>query len=202
MNQKGFTNIILAVVIVILVGVVGYFAFMKKSEPVAQQPTPTPTQTNSPTKTPVSPTPTPKDETATWKTYSNAGLSFSINYPNNFQLKEDNATSKLFSSADGHFWIFVENSTKNLDAAGIKDDYYKNDTYGYQYQDSFVKVAGVNSYKQGRYDLGVIEKYYIPKGGKVYRIEFEFNFNTPNQNLRDSKINLISKILSTFKFTN
>ena len=46
-NQKGFANIVLIVVIVILVGVVGYFAFVKKSEPVAQQPTPTPTQTNT-----------------------------------------------------------------------------------------------------------------------------------------------------------
>ncbi len=31
MNQKGFANIILVVVIVILVGAVGYFAFVKKS---------------------------------------------------------------------------------------------------------------------------------------------------------------------------
>ena len=201
-NQKGFVNIALVVVIiVILVGAVGYFAFVKKSELVAQRPTPTLTQTTTPTKTPVSPTSTP-DKTTNWKTYGNSGLNFSINYPDGFQLKEDNATSKLFSGADGHFWVFIENNTKNLDAAGLKDDYYKNDEYGYQYQDSFVKVAGVNSYKQGRYDLGVIEKYYIPKSGKIYRIEFEFNFDTPNQNLKESKINLISDVLSTFKFTN
>lgn len=163
------------------------------------------------------------DKTANWKTYSNSGLNFSINYPDGFQLKEDNAiskcdtrnksfvcfppqeenaTSKVFSGADGYFWVFIENNTKNLDATGLRDDYYKNDEYGYQYQDSFVKVAGVNSYKQGRYDLGVIEKYYIPKSGKVYRLEFEFNFDTPNQNLKESKINLISDVLSTFKFTN
>jgi len=55
MNQKGFASIILVVVIVILIGAVGYFAFVKKLEPIAQQPTPTTT----PTKTPVSPTPTP-----------------------------------------------------------------------------------------------------------------------------------------------
>ena len=194
MNQKGFANIALVVVIVILVGVVGYFAFVKKSEPIAQQTTPTPTQTTTPTKTP--------DKTANWKTYGNSGLNFSINYPDGFQLKEDNATSKLFSGADGHFWVFIENNTKNLDAAGLKDDYYKNDEYGYQYQDSFVKVAGVNSYKQGGYDLGVIEKYYIPKNGKIYRIEFEFNFNLPNQQLSNSKIDQISKILSTFKLIN
>jgi hypothetical protein len=41
MNRKGFANIVLIVVIIILVCMVGYFAFVKKSEPVAQQPTPT-----------------------------------------------------------------------------------------------------------------------------------------------------------------
>jgi len=54
MNQKGFANIILIVIIVVLVGAVGYFAFVKKSEPIAQQPTPTPTQTNTPAPTPIS----------------------------------------------------------------------------------------------------------------------------------------------------
>ena len=44
MNQKGFANIVLIVVIVILVGAVGYFALVKKSPPIVQQmPTPTPT---------------------------------------------------------------------------------------------------------------------------------------------------------------
>ncbi len=81
MNQKGFANIILIVVIVILVGVVGYFAFVKKSEPIAQQPTPTQTQTTTPTKTPVSPTPTPKNETANWEAYRNTKYRFESKYP-------------------------------------------------------------------------------------------------------------------------
>ena len=60
-NQTGFANIILIVVIVaILVGAVGYFVFVKKSEPIAQQPVPTQT-TNTP-----SPTPTQKLETTNW----------------------------------------------------------------------------------------------------------------------------------------
>jgi len=53
MNQKGFANIVLVIIIVILVGAVGYFAFVKKSksEPVARQAL-TPTSTSQ--------TPTPK----------------------------------------------------------------------------------------------------------------------------------------------
>ena len=45
MNQKGFANIILVVVVVMLVGIVGYFVFVKKSEPIAQQLTPSQTDT-------------------------------------------------------------------------------------------------------------------------------------------------------------
>lgn len=51
MNQKNFANIILIVVIVTLAGAVGYFAFVKKSEPITQQSTPTTTQATIPTPT-------------------------------------------------------------------------------------------------------------------------------------------------------
>lgn len=78
-QQKGFANIILIVVIVALVGVVGYFAFVKKSEPIAQQPTPTPTQTTISTKTPP-PTPTPiateKASGIIKSVYSNSGKNY------------------------------------------------------------------------------------------------------------------------------
>jgi len=71
MNQKGFANIVLIVVIVAIVAVGGYFMFVKKSAPIAQQPTPTPTQTN----TPVSPTPTP---TPVSKTFSESEILASL----------------------------------------------------------------------------------------------------------------------------
>lgn len=49
MNQKGFANIVLIVVIVAIVAVGGYFVFSKKST------TPAPTQQNSETNTPNEP---------------------------------------------------------------------------------------------------------------------------------------------------
>jgi len=56
MNQKGFANIVLVFVIIAIVAVSGYFVFVKKSEPVAQQP-PAPA-TNTPPPRTTSPTPT------------------------------------------------------------------------------------------------------------------------------------------------
>ena len=37
LNQKGFVNIILIVLVVVLAGVVGYFAFIKKQGPIFQE---------------------------------------------------------------------------------------------------------------------------------------------------------------------
>ncbi len=83
MNQKALSIIVIAVV---MVSAIGYFAFVKKSEPVAQNPTPT--QTTNTTKTP---TPTPKDETANWKTYNwNTKLNVGVNfrYPSNWKVEK------------------------------------------------------------------------------------------------------------------
>ena len=86
-NQTGFANIILIVVIVaILVGAVGYFVFVKKSEPIAQQPVPTQT-TNTP-----SPTPTQKLETTNWINFNSkkdTGIKpdFSFRHPSNWIQK-------------------------------------------------------------------------------------------------------------------
>ena len=117
MSQKGFANIVLIGIIVVLVGVVGYFAFVKKSEPVTQQtttPTPNPTPTVTPVETTTpSPTPSPVVKSG-WKIYTNSKYKFSIQYPDYLKFLEAQ-TSNLFeanSSADG---IRVEVIDKSLD---------------------------------------------------------------------------------------
>ena len=88
MNQKGFTNIILVVVIVIiLVGSVGYFAFVKNSEPIVQQPTPTSSQIKT-----LATTQTPKVETTNWISFfsvKDTGIKpdFSFKHPSNWIQK-------------------------------------------------------------------------------------------------------------------
>lgn len=87
MNQKDFANIILIAVIVVLLGAVGYFMFVKKTTPIAQQPTPATTQTKTP-----APTPNPKDETASWKTYSNNVYRFGLKYPNTWSFQNNTSS--------------------------------------------------------------------------------------------------------------
>lgn len=105
----------------------------------------------------------------------------------------------LFSGTDGHFWLKINDNNSKFNANNIKEDYYKNDTYGYQYEDSFVDIAGVQSYKQARYDLGVIERYFIPKNNKIFNLDFEFNFTTPNEEKNKEIKDLINKIISSVK---
>lgn len=109
-NQIGVAKVLLVAVIVIFVGAVGFFAFIKKLEPIAQQPTPTPTQI----KTPASPTPTPKDETANWTTYQNAGLGFELKTP--FYISVD----KVFNDQYNRLVIFISNK-ENFDVRLKRD---------------------------------------------------------------------------------
>jgi len=65
MNQKSSANIILIIIIIVLAGVAGYFALIKKSVPT--------------------PTPLPKDETADWETYTNGEIGIGFKYPSEWE---------------------------------------------------------------------------------------------------------------------
>lgn len=81
MNQKGFVNILLTVLVVVLAGTVGYLTLVKKQPQPSTQLTPTPTGT--------APTPTPKSETTNSKTYRNDKFGFEFKYPTDFELRAD-----------------------------------------------------------------------------------------------------------------
>jgi hypothetical protein len=221
MNQKGFTNIILVVIIVILIGAVGYFAFIKKPEPVAQQTIPTPTQTITPTKTPASPTPTPKDETANWKTYTDIKHGYSIRYPSDWTFeKQSNGDGGLFKDGNGKSTIYNALYLRNLDD-GYQDTLEKavrsqagGEYMGVQKTENLVFKKIVDDNKT----LGYFSQWKIFGVDKIFfetRADFESKLSNPStsatgkyktvisfvaqQNFTDTK--LFELLVSTFKLT-
>lgn len=146
MNQKGFANIISIIVIAIFIGAVGYFVFVKKSEPATQQANnSSPTKTTQVTK---SSTPTLKNEIAGWKTYENPKYGIEFQYPQNWIILENSfgGASKLnvVSGPDGEVYdisppflvivlpesanntfTFPNPSTSNVTVAGISGIKYE-----------------------------------------------------------------------------
>ena len=185
MNQKGFVSIILIVAIVIVVSTVGYFAFVKKSEPIVQQTTPTPTKTN----TPVSPTPTPNPNLrANWKTYTNSQYGFEVKYPDTWKVSETAASVNFMlakNAQDVYLSFFVYNEPISeaeaqlplFSVPGRKIDSRTN-----------VTINGIAWVKL------VVEKNSIAlltySNGKTYAAQYSTFENVSPQ------------VLSTFKFTN
>ncbi|MDO8490078.1 MAG: PsbP-related protein [bacterium] len=181
-NQKGFANIILIVVIVAIVAVGGYFAFVKKTEPIVQQPTPTPATT---------PTQTPKDETSNLKTYSNSDLKYSIKYPTDWILDAQYIN-------DGTLFLLTKQRKQNLDAEKIARVFdvsikvYKSsaelpnneikklsfenwikqeaDSYGFIQRKSIV-VDGTSGYQGIGSGDGESYLVFVQKGNLIYQLE-------------------------------
>jgi hypothetical protein len=184
MNQKGFANIILVVVIVVLVGAVGYFTFVKKSGLIVQQPAPTPAQTN----TPVSPTPTPKNETANWKTYVDDKNHFSFNYPLNWSLSRqtgDSSDNLLLKNEAGKSAIYIAPHLRNLnyDYQNTLEKYIKSAAGG-EYM-GIQKVENVLLEKIVDTDqtLGYLSQWKIFAVDKTFietRADFESKLETPS----------------------
>ena len=135
-----------------------------------------------------------------WQTYINEEYFFAFDYPTSFYLDEDSSDQKLFNSDEGHFWLRIADNEDNLDAQGIMELYYNTVPYGFEYNDSFIDIAGINSYKQTRYDLGIIENYFIPLNDKVFSFSFEFNFNPQDTELFDNYSQIISDVIDSFVF--
>lgn len=199
MNQKGFVNIALIVVFVaIVVGAVGYFTFVKKSEPVAQQPAPT--QTTTPTKNPVSPTPTPtpKDETANWKNTTNASLGYSVKYPTGWKAETNSLSTALTNLSNSEQVIMIELNSTNANPNQLSiNEWLKTQQWpdpkpiSEQFK-SIAAIGGVSAVEHSQ--TGTV---YFTKDTNVFAVNNGISFN---RKIVDEKLFL--QILSTFKFTN
>lgn len=90
MNQKGFANIVLIILVVILAGALGYAILVKKSTPTEQSQTNnsqnTQTTTLPPTNNTVSQTSPAINNTADWKTFSSDLMGIEVRYPSAYYV--------------------------------------------------------------------------------------------------------------------
>lgn len=199
-NQKGFANIILIAVIVILVGAVGYFAFVKKPKPVAQQPIPTSTQTN----TSVSPTPTPTSKTIDLKTYTNSNPTFSFKYPSSWNQPVINQQStRIFTDFRNGFSVttglyYDQVKGRNSTVLEIING-YKNSSTIKNVQTENIKVDGHLATKITYYGSDTKKNYTDVHIYQDQQIQEKFIELTADDSV-DATI--FNQILSTFKFTN
>lgn len=151
-NQKGFANIIL-VVVVVLLGIVGYFAFVKKSEPIAQEPAPTPvvSQIKTPIKT-STPIRTPTTNNCPPLRASQGNVNFAQGNINFLFVPNRGISSAQIQ--DGTFTKMV-----NEILYGKPDAYYYLESGGYPTQPApgFFDITPLNEFKD------LVNVYYYNK---------------------------------------
>lgn len=186
-KQKGFTNILLIVFVVVLAGVAGYFALKNRSVTptpipfVDEQPTPSqsPTLSFKPTttiaSTPLQPSPTPIRETTNWKTYTNTKYGFGVNIPKEWTVKT--VSNELF------FYSGSTDVTPDVHFA-----------FNQNYMSSFTGPKSIRTINGLQWTAGLNEvsgwHYEITHINNTYTFQTQFN--------NEKKL---TEFLSTFKLT-
>ena len=176
-NNKGFANMVLIGVVIVLIAIGGYFVLKSKQQPVVQPATST-------------------GETVNLKTYTNDKYSFELKYPNGYLLTESNSgilieSSKSCANRDnppkdcfGYSLLIQKNKITGGDGDHVPS----------------VQVAGYSSerfeIKYGMYDNESQIYIQFIKDGTWY-ISY-ITYNSENKTVAE---NLLNQILSTFKFT-
>ncbi len=173
MNQKGFANIALIILVVVLAGAAGYFALRKPTtapaepSPASQATLPT-NQTPPVTNDIVTPQTPPPSAIANWKTISGSykSTNYQVKLPPDFKEREVTASldwhSKSFENNSYHFSILIEPITRlssftespitgNL--MQVADILENRNTYDSIIEQREIKVAGVQALLQDGYSL-------------------------------------------------
>lgn len=180
-KQKGLAPLLIVVIIALAVS--GYLIYQKKatSNPI---PTPLPQQTPQPS-------PSPADETANWKTYTNAKLGYSFKYPQDWIDrstdidKQQNIVRLVYIVADKEHTFFVGAKERG----GPPADEIEGTTVKYG-NTSFSRRIWMKDNKP----------FFIVARPDNYSVAGGIEINLPPDS-PDTYIKVFDQILSTFKFT-
>jgi len=198
-NQRGNIAIILAVLVIVLLGIIGYLAFGPKSAPVVSN-TPTPTST---------PTATPE-----WQTYQNETLGFSVRYPSplltlnlqeaslahtlkNYNLKSEKDGSDLGPASDIKITFTKDTSWCNVQGKDLASEAkaFKFGSISGQQYETGAEGMGVVYYcitDSKQRPIFLIERSYLHEAyGTILSQQPDF--------LTDAKqVELFSQVMATF----
>jgi hypothetical protein len=188
MNQK-VLNIIFGTVIIILVAAVAYFTLGKKAEQLSGQ---------------VDNNTQPTNVSNNWATYSNSSKGYSVEYPSNLIVNDDNLSQITIGSAVMPYVnITTYQLTANTDLQSFVQEKLINEFGGLlsaselkwvTIDNDLTKIGVKFSSKAGGYD-GELYWVYIGHNNIVYKIAALTNYD----NMTQSEFQ--SKIMSGFKFT-
>lgn len=195
--QKGIAQVYL-LIILLLVGVGGYLYFTKSStKPVIPQPTPSVTPTKA------------VDETANWKTYTSTTLGFSIKYPSDAKITEQQNGSVsllIWGPTQKANTEFYDGVNLNFNADSLKGQTLKAFT-DKRVEDSKINgeiliplkpttIGAVEGYMFRASGLGEHNYTFLPsKSGEYFEI-----INSTNDPTNKGFVKTADQILSTFKF--
>jgi len=209
-NPKSFTNIILIAVVVLLVAVAGYFVFMKKSGPTAQQaPIVTPNQISAP----VSLTP---DEAAHWETYTNTKYGFEVKYPDYWEIDSSSWDTEdgIEYSFNYHYIPFLNISNGETKRIGLGiinilngENYDFNSIADFRkWHDKYMGSGGIEKLERSKIgQLDAIRTYEVDgvssMGEYVYITRDDLVIFLTRDSADDAQTQLtFNQLLTTFKF--
>lgn len=195
-NQKGFANVLIIILIVVIIGTVGYFTLIRKpmTLPIDQSQSIPPQQPVINNQLQNSLT---SSEQIDWKTYSDASLGYSVKYPEDWFLYENDQVIEIAPDIDPRSvevfpYIHIYKKIDNRKPDSIKEDELKKNP---------ATMAG-ETLIDGRiayyftYPSGILSVFYVKHSNNFLVITAQSSQDIDLEYSRE-----IKKILSTFKFT-